>query len=265
MGNLMKICKKELADVLSSNLFLIALGFYLFINIATFYSNVDFRTDISSMSMVLPIYLFSICYYSTLVAMAMGFSSFYSEMDGKAINTLLTKPLYRDQIINGKFISAVVLSVCLFAFSTMLILLAVLIYFVDPVTPILFIFYILPVLFILSILCNMFFYSLTMLVCVLIRDQVLSLFTSFLSWIILFYVLEGDLLSENLSYYFHDPGMYHVISSFSPVTLVFSILSNQDVIGEIVTGANLDLIKLALYTGIIMFATYSVFVRRDIS
>lgn len=265
MGNILNVCRKELRDILSSNLFLIALAFYLFIIIFTLYSNVKSGTDISGISTVLSLFLYSTCYYSTLVAMAMGYSSFFSEIDGNAINTLLTKPVYRDQIINGKFISATILSIGVFAFSTILILLAILIYFVDPTTPILLVFYIIPVLFVLSILCNMFFYSLTMLICIFIKDQILSLFMSFLSWIILFYILENAWFSGYISYYFHDPGLANTISSFSPIALVNSILTSQNIVGEIVTGANLDLIKLVIYTVIIMFMTYSIFIRRDIS
>lgn len=43
----------------------------------------------------------------TIIGIMIGFSTISSEKFGKALNILVTKPLYRDTIINGKIIACI--------------------------------------------------------------------------------------------------------------------------------------------------------------
>lgn len=263
MGTTLCIAKKELADILNSKLVLIMLIFYTAIFILSFNNCITFRSD--GVGNLFMLFTYSVCYYSTLVAMALGYSSFFSEMDGKAINTLLTKPLYRDTIINGKLINALILSIGLFVFTTVLYIVAILVYYNDPAKIMSLFFSILPLMFLLSVLCVMFFYTLTMLVCILIKDQVLSLFTSCLLWIILFYLINDNWFAGYISYYFHSSELEYLICSFSPVWLVHSLLEQPDILMAATVYGNTDLIKLSLYTCITVIMTYIAFIRRDVN
>lgn len=263
MDTILCITKKELADIFNSKLVWIMLLFYTTVFIFSLNNSVPFRSE--QIGNIFTLFAYSACYYSTLVAMAIGYSSFFAEMDGNAINTLLTKPLYRDTIINGKLINALILSIGLFVFTTVLYILAIVIYFNDPVSVMSLFFDILPLMFFLSVLCVMFFYSLTMLVCILIKDQVLSLFSSCLLWIILFYLINDNWFAGYVSYFFHSPELEYVICSFSPTWLVNSILGQPDLLMAVTVYGNTDLIKLSLYTCIAVIMTYIAFIRRDVN
>ncbi|CAJ36281.1 ABC transporter permease [Methanocella arvoryzae] len=263
MDTTLCIAKKELADILNSKLVLIMLIFYVIVFVFSFNNSVSFRSE--NIGNLFMLFTYSTCYYSTLVAMSLGYSSFFAEMDGKAINTLLTKPLYRDTIINGKLLNALILSVGLFAFTTVLYILAILIYYNDPVEILSLFFNILPLMFFLSILCIIFFYSLTMMVCILIKDQVLSLFSSCLLWIILFYLINDNWFAGYVSYFFHSSELEYLICSFSPSWLVHSVLEQPDLLMATTVYGNTDLIKLSLYTFITVIITYIAFIRRDIN
>lgn len=55
--------------------------------------------------------------YGSLVGIVIGFSSIASEMYGNTLNTLIVKPLYRDNIINGKLIGAIGFLICVFGLA----------------------------------------------------------------------------------------------------------------------------------------------------
>ncbi|WP_048198257.1 ABC transporter permease [Methanocella arvoryzae] len=264
MANLLSITKKEITDVVNSKILAIMVAFYIVLFVLSFFTNICNNTN-NSNELIFVLFMYSTCYYSTLVAMALGYSSFFSEMDGKAINTLLTKPLYRDTIINGKLLSGVILSTGLFIFTTLLYVTAIGIYFNDPTEVLPVIFNILPLMFVLSLSSTMFFYSLTLLICTALKDQMLSFFTSCLSWIILFYLINDDWFAGYISYYLNSPSVIYTISSFSPFTLVNFALAEPDIIMAITTDGETAILKLLLYTGIMMFVTYTVFLRRDVA
>ena len=151
MSNILTIAKKEFSDLVNSKLVLLILVLYVMIFALSFYNNFG-SIDIASLSyqhyssndaldiIAHPAGTFAstfitiVCYYSSLVAVVLGYSSMSTEADGKAISTLLVKPLYRDTIVNGKLLGAFCFLICIFLSSVALYICGLFLFFGGVVT-----------------------------------------------------------------------------------------------------------------------------------
>lgn len=160
MSNLKIIAIKEFKDLINSRIVMLILLWYITIVILSINNtfgqvdpNMDNLDKINNLFIGL---VFSLTYYGSLVAIVLGFSSMSAEMDSKAINTILVKPLYRDTIINGKLLGNIGMILGLFLLTTIVYLVSIII-ILDYSYIYIFINK-LPLAFILSILCITFFY-----------------------------------------------------------------------------------------------------------
>lgn len=264
MGNTYIVAKKEFIDLINSKMVLIMLIWYIltfmfsFLNLLqSFDNNPGNGITLLSTSLV-----YNLCYYGSLLAIVLGFSSMSIELDRNAINTLLVKPIYRDTIINGKLLGTLSVVFCLIlltiglylCYITMFINAGIIKDFIG----------ILPLAVLLSILCITFFFALSMLICMKFKDQSFCLLLGFLSWIFFFYLLPNQLFSGYLSYYFNSVSLNYVISGLSPYTILYNILEYSSI--EMAFAHHFtEIVKLALYCFTTLILTYVSFIRRDIS
>jgi len=273
MGSVLIVARKEFRDLLSSKLVLIILAFYMLMLLASVYSiyvDADSGSIINSKRLILMEPGYDACYFGSLVAIVLGFSSMSVETSGKALNTLLVKPLYRDAVINGKLLGMLAFLSWIFWITVAVYTLAI--YFIDSdlISPYILLYVErLPFVFLLYLLCSMLFYSLSVLMSIVFKEQSFSLFMGLLSWIILVYLMLDITIVQNvadsLSLLFG--GEYtHIIGTLSPILMVRAILG-EDVnsVGVWISSGLPKFGVLALYCVVTTVIAYVAFLRRDVA
>jgi ABC-2 type transport system permease protein len=291
MSSVVTIAKKEFSDLVSSKIVIFILAFYIIIFGLSFYNSYGSINiaELSSKSYYLyatpsilanPAGFFAstlimiICYYGSLVAIGVGYSSMSGDADGKALGTLLVKPLYRDSIINGKLLGAFCFLFCIFWVSVAFYLAGLFLLFGGIIAAHLLQFLIiLPVVFLIYSLSTMLFLSLSMLCCISFKNQSLALFTSFLSWIILdmlaYQSVMGNIVSflqldKSTSLFFNSLIFYNILAYVSGA-LINGKGSIFDTSSMYFSYLLIPLVALSLYCFVAILATYASFIRRDIS
>lgn len=290
MSNVLIIAKKEFSDLISSRLVILILAFYVVIFILSFYNlfgSIDMNSLLSQTyaknnvpnivanpaGTFTGMLIMVICYYGSLVAVGLGYSSMSSEADGRALGTLLVKPLYRDTIINGKLLGASGLLFCIFWVSIAFYLAGLLLLFGDYAGTHIFEFLcMLPLVFILYMFSTILFLSLSMLACIAFRDQSFALFVGFLSWILFFMFSNMMFMGYIVDYFHFNESILYFINSLFP----YSILSY--ISGDIINGKGIidtlsknfyeiaiQIFALSLYCITTIVMAYSAFIRRDVS
>jgi ABC-2 type transport system permease protein len=200
----------------------------------------------------------------------LGFSSMSAEADGKALTTLLVKPLYRDTIINGKLFGAIGLFFCIFWFMAAMYLSGLFLVLGGPISAQLSNFMeFLPLAFLLYMLCSIFLFSLSMLMCIMFKEQSFALFMGFLSWILLFYVMGNRGLAGYIVDFFHlDQSTSLLVGGLWPYNLISTILGdtiNGRTISFALSNNVMFISILSLYCFVTLVAAYISFIRRDVS
>lgn len=115
--NLMTVFKKELADQLSSTRFFILFFLIMITGAVSFYAGVqNLANDDTNNEFVLikifttagsslPPFTWFLSLLGPLVGLAMGFDAINGEQNRGTMSRLLSQPLYRDDVINGKFLA----------------------------------------------------------------------------------------------------------------------------------------------------------------
>lgn len=126
---LMALYQKEMTDHIRSRRFLIVLGLVLFTSFASIYGALSslssvletdtdfiflklFTTNGSSM----PSFTSFIALLGPFVGLTLGFDAINSERSEGTLNRLVAQPIYRDAVINGKFLAgATIITIMVFA------------------------------------------------------------------------------------------------------------------------------------------------------
>lgn len=262
------IAKREFQDFFNSKLVLIMVV-SLFVTFFIAFLDTLFWAGGSSL-VVSPIEFFlsgvkiNSCYIGSLLGIVLGFGAFSSEFEGKAMNTLLTKPVYRDTIINGKLLGALgfllVVNLSGYAFSLVIVLL----YFgFTAVSYVQSFILFLPLLIFLSIILTFLGYSLSLLLYLVFKKQVFSLLLSFLIWIVFFYLLDNNWIAGYVGDLFGQSAMLEVMS-MAPYTIMGLIVANAD-IQSALTFNQAEVLKLLLYCFVIILFSYVAYLRSDVS
>ncbi len=281
MGNVIIIAKKEFTDLVSNKIVLIIMAVFLFLIVKSAYEYYDALSNnlllIENLSSNILMGIWSILTnYGSLVGVVVGFSLISSEKRGSALNVLLAKPLYRDSIINGKFLGALGFILCTFCIATILFISALLIAIGNSIISIL------PdilsrilVVFVLSVMYVMIFLSLSMLIALIIKDQAFALISSIIMIAVcelissasftgnIYYFLSGSLV-------FREDAFARFISELSPggVSLILtnSNFFNPDIsLWNAFSLVEFEIIRLILYMVITITLCYIVFIRRDVT
>ncbi len=276
MGNTLKVAKKEFTDLVNSRLMIIVLVWFgLFsIGIAYYTYSHNYLNHVNHPSdyffYVSPVEIFFdglvniFRYYGPVLAVVTGFVSMASEVDGRALGTLLTKPLYRDTVINGKLLGNL-------AFFAVLVLATSVFYgaFVLAMTGNMSttagVWGTVPLVLLLCLPCMMFIYSLSVFVTLLIRDQSLALFMSLLSYYVLFELLSFANIVVGIQEYFHSKALGDLVMGLSMDHMYFMLLGSGPDLGSILANNGFEFFKLALFCVVMVTLAYIVFLRRDVA
>jgi ABC-2 type transport system permease protein len=293
MGNVLNIARKEFSDFVGSKfilvvtlIFLITFGINLYLIVSNYgnnnpagyllgYSQYRLQQGLSSTALLSTVQD-ALCEimlsFGGVVALLMGYLAISNERRNNALTTIITKPLFRDTIINGKFLGAIAFLVLFFAFISAVYTIGVIIIIGEAFNPIAYAYLAsMPVIIALALLCVMIYYSVSILVSIFIKNDMLALFVSVLVWLI----FTQELSSWDIAMYiaaFSGQSQLAIITTIMkicPNSLVsLSILSYNDTLNvglvNSVMANSTSVIALAIYTFILVMASYSLFLRRDI-
>ncbi len=121
MRSILTIYRKELSDYFSSKKFLILLGLVYITGLTSIYvaiqniraaaqSSTDalvFLKLFTTSGDVLPSFLYFLSFFIPIIGIVFGFDAINSEKSSKNLSRLLSQPIYRDSIINGKFLAGI--------------------------------------------------------------------------------------------------------------------------------------------------------------
>jgi ABC-2 type transport system permease protein len=196
------IFRKELADHLSSKRFIILFGlvllsavFAIYIAIQTIRGVVDTSTEFIFLKVFttsggnLPSFLFFLSLFIPIVGIALGFDAVNNERSTGNLSRLVSQPIYRDSIINGKFLAGLaVLSIMIVSVVGIVAGLGIRIVGVPPngeeiVRLIAFVF--------ISIMYAGFWLALAVLFSVFFRRTATSMLASLAVWIVFFFFVAA--------------------------------------------------------------------------
>jgi ABC-2 type transport system permease protein len=113
MAGTFTVAQKELRDQFGSKRFMILFGLVLLLSSLAAYQGVDFIRDNENAGFV---YIFSgtqmsfsfiqtMVYFGPLLGLALGFDAINKERANGTLSILLGQPIFRDSVINGKFLA----------------------------------------------------------------------------------------------------------------------------------------------------------------
>ena len=135
MKGILTICRKELADHFSSTRFILLFYLILMVSLVTAFivgsglrdelKDVAKPTFVFLMLFTSPGKLFSliqfIAIFGPLLGIVLGFDSINRERSARTLSKLISQPIYRDSVINGKFLAGLITIVIMLASIVLLI------------------------------------------------------------------------------------------------------------------------------------------------
>jgi ABC-2 type transport system permease protein len=294
-NNTLIIAKKEFSNLLNNRVLLIILAWFLISIFNTWYHYTYITPGPGNMSIIanwinmgkdpvsgviFPNFVLNLCWDGAILAIALGFISMSEETSGKALNTLLAKPVYRDTIINGKLLGILVFLIYMFIFTVVVYLLAMFVFFglMTGSYSILLNSYIpefismLPWGLFLTLLCGFFMCSLSMLTCLLFKEKIFALFISVLSWLFFYTIAQEYIFSTYIGFFASKLGLVggygaslsDLISNLSVDFSLYNLVSNTDFVSAF-TDNFVHIFILLFYCFVTLILTYTVFLRRDVA
>jgi len=291
-NNILIIARNEFSSLLNSRVLLIIIAWMLIVVFCTWYGNTyappgnlsnivnwihmgnDAVHDIIFVSFARSLY-----WDGAFLAIALGYISMSEETKGKALNTLLVKPVYRDTIITGKLLGILFYVIWVYIFVAAIYLVAMLVYFGLMLNSysLLFSSYIpefvglLPWGFFIGLVCVFFFCSLTMLMCLIFKEKSFALFMSLLSWIFFYLIVNcqsfadyiGFFMGKSLLGYNGGQTLSNMLCYLSVDLNAGILLSTKDLMGNF-SSSIVHLFILLFYCFMALILTYIVFLRRDV-
>jgi ABC-2 type transport system permease protein len=116
MANFMTVCKKELADQLGSKRYLMLFALIVSLAVLSAYQGVEAIKSSDSTASFITIFSGSMggfsfinlmVYFGPIIGLALGFDAINKERSTGTLSVLLSQPIFRDSILNGKFLAGV--------------------------------------------------------------------------------------------------------------------------------------------------------------
>jgi len=241
MSGMMAVFWKELADHFSSKRFIILFLLIYLAGISAIYiAAQNIRSEVTETTQfvflrlfitsggTLPPFPFFMSLFIPIIGIALGFDAVNSERVSGNLSRVLSQPLYRDSVINGKFLAGLVtLAVLVFSIVAIVGGLGLRMIGVPPSSQeilrlIVFLF--------LSVIYGAFWMSLAILFSIFFKRTATSVLASMALWIFFFFfmsMIAGSIagamvpLDENSSVALiaQNDGVYRMISRVSPSTL----------------------------------------------
>jgi len=120
MAALLTVFRKELADHFTSWRFIILFAIVLVVGVFAIYFDAQYiRQSVTESRFVflqlyttsgqaLPMFIFFIAFFMPIVGITLGFDAINSERNRGTLSRLLSQPIFRDAVINGKFLAGAV-------------------------------------------------------------------------------------------------------------------------------------------------------------
>jgi len=133
MQGLMTVFRKELADNFNSWRFIILFVLAFAVSVFAIYIDAQYiRQEVSETRFVflqlyttsgqaLPLFILFITFFVPVVGIILGFDAINSERSSGTMSRLLSQPVYRDMVINGKFLAGVVTMAVMLASIVLLV------------------------------------------------------------------------------------------------------------------------------------------------
>ncbi len=271
MRGLIEVYWKELSDNFNSKRFVILFLLVYLAGIATIYiaaQNIRSSVDESTKYIFLNLFIVSggnvpfsfplfLSIFIPIIGIALGFDAINSERVSGNLSRLLSQPLYRDNVINGKFVAGIVmLAVLIFSIVTLVAGLGLRMIGVPPTAEeILRLFAFIFV----SILYGAFWMSLAVLFSVLFKKTATSALASIAVWLFLFLfmsliagLIANALAPVNQNSTIEDVArfdtLFRMLSRISPSTLYGE--SVQAILMPELGNTSPTMMMIGIYTGL---------------
>ena len=279
MSNVMVVAKKEFGDLIRSKVVTIIVLVFLFmflVNVVQnwlIYQQYGFGDDARAVRSLFGVFIAIVSDYGSLVALMLGFSAVYNERRNGALNTLLSKPLYRVTVINGKLVCALVFLSCMTVASTIMYVALLLVLYGSAIMPYLGPFFgLLPLALLVSFITMAIVYSVSVLFAIAIRDTATALLTCVLYWIVMFNVVPSQGFAGNLAVVFNNnifssgyQAAEALLLNLSPKGIANVIIGGSTDLPATLSGSINSLLVLLAYLAITIAISYGAFLWRDIS
>lgn len=277
MRNVLRIAGKEFADLSGSGLVLVVLIIYVALILKVSYDtyNVVFiqlgATGQRLVNILLDGVWYILTYFGMFVGVVIGFASISSERHRNSLSLLLTKPLYRDSIINGKLLGATCFLACVSGLAIALFTALMLAIFGNSFFTML-PGYLenIPLLLALSLVYVLIFMLLSMLISVLIKDQAYALVLTFLAIFLIKMENTNNVAGDVSMVLTGDTNLGNTLANLSPFTLSEHVsVCLSPPAGMTIDPAVYSLpsaaLNIAFYALLLLIANYIVFIRSDVS
>ena len=115
MANFMTVCRKELGDQLGSKRYLMLFAMIVGLAVLSAYQGSAYIRDNSNASFMSIFsgsaggfsFISLMVYFGPIIGLALGFDAINKERSTGSLSVLLSQPIFRDSILNGKFLAGV--------------------------------------------------------------------------------------------------------------------------------------------------------------
>jgi ABC-2 type transport system permease protein len=286
MGNLIRVSRKDFSDLLGSPMTLIVLsGFFIMLSFSFILMNqavpsviatgIGMRMEhVDSFGMFFAEWLLTdlVTFFGPILGVVIGCSAIASERHMNALNTLLSKPLYRDTIINGKIVGSLaflaLVILCTMAFYTSVVL----VLYGNLMAPTLSDYLSrLPLVFLYAMTIIAIYVTISMLISLLVKKQAFALVIGTLV-LYVFQSIGTTSFVDPVSNLFPENSLMirDLINSLTPSSTSIHFLSIENYLFnssyEILDSLQLvlpDLARFWLYSALAIIFSYIIFIRRD--
>ncbi|CAJ36186.1 ABC transporter permease [Methanocella arvoryzae] len=215
-------------------------------------------------------------YYGAFFGMVLGVYTVAAERYNNTLNTLTVKPLYRDTILNGKLLGCSLFILSIFVLSILIYTGYIQFFWGGSFISLAEGYFVrLPIIALISLLYVLFFFSLSMLISLIVTDLAFALILSMMVKCFFVDALSVEIsgkLTTLLGMNFNTGNPFH---DFIPNGIMSSIFKKPIESNNILRPSN-DLIlalsesmpnvvKLLLYVVILVIISYIIFLRRDVA
>lgn len=132
MAGTLTVCRKEIADHVGSKRYIVLFSLILLLSTMSAYQGVEFiRNNPNAGFMAIFSgdqagfsFTYLLVFFGPIIGLALGFDAINKERTSGSLSVLLAQPIYRDSVINGKFLGGIA-ALSLLTVSTIAIMLGV--------------------------------------------------------------------------------------------------------------------------------------------
>ncbi|MCP8313369.1 MAG: ABC transporter permease [archaeon] len=115
MAGTLTVCRKEIADHVGSKRYIVLFSLILLLSTMSAYQGVEFIRNnpnagfmaIFSGAQVGFSFTYLLVFFGPIIGLALGFDAINKERTSGSLSVLLAQPIYRDSVINGKFLGGI--------------------------------------------------------------------------------------------------------------------------------------------------------------